>query len=232
MRSVRWGGVRLCMMGTLPPMTGRDKLRKVMAGLGWAGQDRASVCLSIHFDGRHEQPPQQASLPTSEPRLPPPSKSLRWEGRTGVALRRRYAHGGQTGAKRAGWHGDFRSASQREGSLARLAGSSRSQSLLNQDRHGMRTPLTGAFRLPYPPALPACLPHACACACLIVSWPPPALLSAHLARYCQTETGTEPARPAWVFWLWLVLVWSGLVWCLGYTRCRAMRCDRTGWPSP
>lgn len=63
---------------------------------------------------------------------------------------RRYVHGGQTGAKRAGWHGDFPA----RGSLV----GSRSQSLLNQDRHRMRTPLTGASRLPYPPL---CLPASC-----------------------------------------------------------------------
>lgn len=74
---------------------------------------------------------------------------------------------------------------------------------------------------------PPCLPASCLRlrlpACLLA---PPALLSAHL----QTETGTAPARPAWV--LGCGWSWSGPVWCLGYTRCGAMRCDRTGWPSP
>lgn len=120
------------------------------------------------------------------------------------------------------------------------------KSLLIQDRHGMRTPLTGAF----PPALPACLPPAppstsCLSVCLRVRLPcvslaPPALPSTHLAAQ-----PTLLGRPSWNktrSWpgLWVsghgygyCWGWSGLVpWGVCTQRCCAMRYDATGRDDP
>lgn len=61
MRSVRWGGGCFVSWGPSLAMTGRDKLRMVMAGLGRTGHLSA---LLIRSDGRREQHPQEASHPT------------------------------------------------------------------------------------------------------------------------------------------------------------------------
>lgn len=71
-------------MGTLPAMTGRDKLRK--------GHDRAAVCLLIRLDGQHEQHPQQASTQPPNPASSIQKFEMGGE-RRGVALGRKYAHG-------------------------------------------------------------------------------------------------------------------------------------------
>lgn len=117
---------------------------------------------------------------------------------------------------------------------------SRSQSLLIQDRHGMRTPLTGAF----PPALPACLPPAPPSAyCLSLSLPAraPALCLISPACSAICAPGTQPTllgRPSWnKTRSWsrsgsratataTGYGWSGLVWCLGaYVLNDAVRCE-------
>lgn len=70
---------------------------------------------------------------------------------------------------------------------------------------------------------PPCLPASCLRlrlpACLLA---PPALLSAPL----QTETGTEPARPAWA------AAGPGLAWSGALGTHDAVRCDATGRDGP
>lgn len=91
MRSVRLGegggDALYTIMGTLGPslaiMTGRDKLRQDMAGLGRTGQGISSLSaplgyvLTVLVDiSRH---PQQVTRPQIPPCPSPLSKSLRWE---------------------------------------------------------------------------------------------------------------------------------------------------------
>lgn len=150
-----------------------------------------------------------------------PSKSLRWEGRGGEW---HWDGNMPMGSKpvlreRDGMVTSAAQPAQRKSKA--WAGGSRSQSLLNQDRPGMRTPPDWCLPPAWLPALPARSPPACACVCGCACLPVfrPRLLCYPRAWHLPGRLRLEQSRPG--LWFGPRLVWSGLVWCLGFTRCRA-----------
>lgn len=77
--------------------------------------------------------------------------------------------------------------------------------------------------LPAPPCLPACLPPACACACLFVSGP--RLLLYPRSWHAIARLRLEQSRPGLGLGLRLVLVGFGLVPWVHTMPCGAMRQD-------
>lgn len=177
------------------------------------------VDMSIH--------PQQAFTQHPNP-APSCQKFEMGGGRGGVALRRNMFMGANTVLIR-GRDGMVTSAAPEEAWLVAAV----SQSVAAESGPARNEDPSDWCLPPALPARPACLPPACACACLLVPLAP--ACSAIRAPCTQTLTADLRLEQSWPglprSWAaaGLGLVWSG---ALGYTRCRAMRCDRTGWPSP